>query len=730
MHILAVAALLGTVGCQTLDSRATLKPTFDTPAFDKAGPTVLPAGGREVDGTSNGGGIPASTAANSAARSPKVDVGSGNVIKQPASAPVMAAGDGEVILNFIDAEIEEVARAILADALGRNYIIDPTVGGTVTLHTSRPMALEELPALLESVLQINGAALVTDGDFYRIVPTANAASSGLSPSLRMPAEAAGLNRAVTSGYGLYVVPLRHIAVGELEILLEPFLPAGSVAKVDQTRNLLLLSGPPEQVSTVLDLVDMFDVDWLAGMSIGLYPLLVADPEALAGELQAIFAGDNPQSLDGILRFVPIPRLQAVMAITPQSRYLARVERWIDRLDKGVEGDGKGVYIYSVQFGSAVNLADVLRELFDADGRTIAAPDLKPALAPGLEPLTLSRPGERAEQGGTVTANIPSPIRPASRRRESAKPVNPQGEAIRIAADEVTNSLVIQATPQDYRRIRQALDELDVMPLQVLIEVTIAEVSLRDQLRYGLQWFFRFGGIDARLSETDSGAPAQNFPGFAAVFSSGNDVRVVLNALDSLTDINVLSSPQLLVLDNQQARLQVGDEVPVAVQQSRSTDDPNAPIVNTIEQRDTGVILEITPRVNTSGLTLLQIDQQVSRVTSTTTSGIDSPTINQRRLTSTVAVHSGETVALGGLIQESANDTQAGVPILSRLPLVGPLFGTKTNDVQRTELLVLLTPRVLYNRDDARQVTDDLRQRLHQLQPFAQEPSAEVDVTSE
>ena len=651
------------------------------------------------------------------ARQDAVELGTGRVLGTPTTSRVRRISEGEVILNFVDADIEEVARAVLADTLGESYVVDPLVTGSVTLHTSRPMALDELPALLETVLQINGAALLVDDGVYSILPAGSAAMGGLSPVVH------DRGRAVRAGYGLHVVPLSFISADEVETLLRPFVPAGSVVQVDRTRNLVLLSGPAEQVTTALELIELFDVDWLAGMSMALYPLLSANAETLAGELQLIFGGADGGLLDGLLRFVPIPRLQAIMVISSQPRYLARAKRWIDELDRGADSDLPGLHIYYVQFGNAANLAAILRETFRAGGVTVPAV----SLAPGYQSSSLRRePDDPLVAGLDDRSNDAAGVgySPAVARSPSYSSTSSE---LLIAADEVTNSLVIRATPHVYRNIREALEQLDVMPLQVLIEATIAEISLRDQLQYGLQWFFKVGGIDARLSQVDSGAAAQGFPGFSAVLSSGNDVRVVLNALDTLTDVNVISSPQLLVLDNQTARLQVGDEVPVAVQQSRSTTDPDAPIVNTIEQRDTGVILEVTPRVNASGLTILQIDQEVSRVTSTTTSGIDSPTINQRRLTSTVAVHSGETVAMGGLIQETRNDSKSGVPILSRLPVLGPLFGTTNNDTQRTELLVLLTPKVLYDREDARRITDDLRRRLRLLAP---PPDAEGESSEE
>ena len=288
--------------------------------------------------------------------------------------------------------------------------------------------------------------------------------------------------------------------------------------------------------------------------------------------------------------------------------------------------------------------------------------------------------------------------------------------IRIIADETNNALVILATSAEYRMIEATLKRLDITPLQVLIEVTIAEVTLDDDLKYGLQWFFNKGDSSIIFSTLSSGTVASAFPGFSYFFNS-SDARVVLNALTEITDVRVISSPQLMVLDNQSARLQVGDQVPIATQSAVSITDSNAPIVNSIQFRDTGVILEVTPRVNASGLVVLDVFQEVSDVVETTTSDLNSPTIQQRSIQSTVAVQSGDTIALGGLIRDREEEAISGIPLLSSIPLLGNLFKTTQKIVRRTELLVLITPRVVRDRREALDVTDELRRRLSTLGPL-------------
>jgi general secretion pathway protein D len=303
----------------------------------------------------------------------------------------------------------------------------------------------------------------------------------------------------------------------------------------------------------------------------------------------------------------------------------------------------------------------------------------------------------------------SGVRPVERCRGGGGEDGP-----RRIADTRNNALLILAKAQEYRMIESTLRRLDLVPLQVLIEATIAEVRLNDSLRYGLRWFFQAdeGSTtqSVTFSDISNGAVSSTFPGFSYLFESG-DVRAALNALDEITNVNVVSSPQLMVLDNETARLQVGDQVPVPTQQAQSITDPDAPIVNSIQFQDTGVILEVTPHVNASGLVVLDVRQEVSDVVTTTTSDIDAPTIQQRQIDSSVAVQTGETIALGGLIRDSEEDSRAGVPILMEVPILGNLFSSNSVASERTELLVLLTPRVVRDQEEAQEVTRELRRRL-------------------
>ncbi|GAB4142142.1 MAG: type II secretion system secretin GspD [Sphingomonadales bacterium] len=639
----------------------------------------------------------------------------GNGARTATNIPSLArwreSRDG-ISLNFQNAEIAAVAAAVLGDALGHSYMVSPQVSGRVSLQTSAPVAPEAALYALEAALAPLGARLVQDGALYNIVP-ANGEGAGPVPVVGLTA------RQMRAGYGLHLVPLRFISADKITELLTPFIPRGAQVTPDAGRNMLLIAGSGPERANLIDMIAVFDVDWMAGMSYALLPLQSVEPNILIGELEQLFGAGADGIAADALQLLPVERLNALLVIAPDPALLDRVQEWVERLDGGAQSAGKRLFVYKVQHGRARDLAVVIGGIFGAEQKTLGgaepvAPNQQPALA---QSSNAGGFGD-AFEGGSLNAigqGQRSSLADSAPRRASIEPqLAFVSETMRVIADDRNNALLIMASPQDYNLVRASLRKLDVEPLQVLIEATIAEVALRDELRYGLQWFFNSGDFTFTLSGQDSGAVASSFPGFSGVFDDP-DARVVIDALDSVTDLQVLSSPQLMVLNNQTATLQVGDEVPVPVRQSVSVDNPDAPLLNSIEFRSTGVILRVTPRVNENGMVLLDIEQEVSDVVSTLSSGIDAPTIQQRRVSSTIAVRSGETIALGGLIQTSNELRDSGIPLLKDIPLLGNAFKTTARDQSRTELLILITPRVVGSLAQARAVTDELRARMHMLE---------------
>jgi len=612
----------------------------------------------------------------------------------PDVAPPPAAGDG-FQLNFVDTEIATIIAAVLGDGLNLPYVIDPQLKGTMTLQATRPLSRDEVLAALESALRVQGAALVNQNGVYHVVPNKDA--SRRITSLQVAAQGG-------KGYGIYIVPLQFISAAEMDKVLQPFAPDGGIVRVDEARNLLLLAGTSQEVATLLNVVRTFDVDWLAGMSFALYPLQYVDAKTLAGELAEVFS--NAKSpIAGVVRIVPLARLNALMVVTPQPKYLQDVEAWINRLDLGATTPGRRIYVYDVQNGKADDLARSLGRILSIDTGDI-----------GRSAVSGSTTASKSFTFGTnpTTAAPPTELTTPAFSSESSQTTALDAGALKIVPNEENNSLLILASPSEFAVIEAALKRLDVLPIQVLIEASIAEVTLTDEIKYGLQFSYDSNHGPIVLSEANNGGIASQFPGFSYLYTGRADIRGVLNAIESLTNVRVISAPKLIVLNNREAQLQVGDQVPITTQSAVGTLDPAAPIVNSIQLRDTGVILRVTPRANRSGRVILEVAQEVSDVARTTSSGIDSPTIQQRKIASTVAVLDGETIALGGLIRDTHSNGGGGIPYLRKIPVLGQLFGSTTRDSRRTELIVLLTPHVIRSDEESDEAMEELRKQFRGL----------------
>jgi general secretion pathway protein D len=467
----------------------------------------------------------------------------------------------------------------------------------------------------------------------------------------------------------------------------------------------VLGGTQGELVSLRDTIKTFDVDQLQGMSVGLFRLQSVDAEVLVAELGAIFgdAADGP--LAGMVRFMPIERLNALLVITAQRKYLSDAKTWITRLDRSEGAQGLGMYVYYVQNGRAENMADMLGQLFDGQRRNRQAREADAA----RRPAAAAAAAPDADADGTVT-----------RAEASAGPANIDVGEVSIIADNENNALLIMSSPGDYDKVYKAIQKLDVLPLQVLVEATIVEVSLEDELQYGLQWFFKNHlGNGAKGVGTVGQSPISSAADVIGSGSyeviSGASTRALLNVLATDSRLNVVSSPTLMVLDNHTAEIKVGDQVPIQTSSTTNTSSDLGNTTSTIQYRDTGVLLEVTPRVNAGGMVVLDITQEVNDVDRTTSSGIDSPTIIQRRVNTSVAVQSGETLVLGGLIKENRTYSGEGIPYLRHVPLLGWAFGSRGKSTQRTELVVMITPTAVTDTADAREVTREYRNKLRGLE---------------
>jgi general secretion pathway protein D len=675
----------------------------------------------------NGRITPATTASGPIVRQQGNDAASRAPPPQPSST-----GNGDISLNYVDTDIREIIRLILGDILKVNYTVDPGFMGTVTIQTPRPLKREALLPTLQSLLNQVGGILTYQNDIFRIGPGGD--------DTVIPA----LVESASAETGSQVVALRFASARQLATMLESYVGEGAKLLADPTRNVLVIIGSASARQNIADLIRVFDVDYLASQSYALFPAKSGDPAKFAADLQAALQLDNDGALTGAIKLVPVEQANAVMVIAQQPAYLDRVARLIAELDQVKNSAGRNIYVYYLKNVQAADVQPILQRAVNPPAGGGEA-----EIAPGNLPPT-AQPAQVAGPPATppTPANSQAPTRPATvglggapasqtTAQTSNGAAGDLGQDVsgantrgpQIIADRTNSALVIVATEAEYAIIEAAIRKLDILPMQVMIEATVAEVTLNDSLQYGTQFYLANHEGQITLSNAVSGSPtvidptnplsnsklfpgtlAPNFPGFAVARTVGS-MQFALEALKSITDVQVISAPKLLVLDKQQASIQVGDLVPTITQSAESVITAGAPVVNNVQYQPTGVILTVTPRVNSGGLVTLDIEQEVSDVVPTTTSSINSPTFQQRRIKTKVVVQDGDTISLAGLISDKRFRDNSGVPFLGEIPVLGSLFSTRDKSAARTELLILLTPRVLYDQHDARALTEELRRKL-------------------
>jgi general secretion pathway protein D len=723
--LIACVALLALAGCSTLRS---LQPTNAQRPLQPLPPLVRDTGVAPPRINGNVGSTRALPPAEIHI-SPSVEP------RGTVAAPTVP-GAGTYQLDFADTDIREVVAQILGNMLMVNYTIDPAVHGTVTLRTAQPLNRSQLIPTLEMILAQNGAALVESDGVYRVT-TAAAGSTVIG--------------------GTTVVPLRYASADELAKMLQPYAQGGTKILAETGGNAVVVSGEPAARDALAGLVQAFDIDVLAGQSYALFPVDGGDASDFATALQTALKSKEGGALANVVRVVPMSRMNAVLVVAPSPRYVEDAQRVYALVARNRRLTTRSWTVHYLQNSRANDVAYLLQEAFTPNAVTAQPTPSGPgATAPGQGAGTVSgatggaggiggvaglgtgtsgggllggggsTAGTLGTAGGTA-GGLGGGLRQAqpAAQAPTGNPLlgglggaAPGGgaeagtpETMRIIPDLQNNSVLIYGTPQETATVEAMLHKVDILPLQVRIDAVIAEVDLNDNLQYGTQFFFN-QGINAALSQgTAANTFQENFPGF--ILGAHSSKGFAITALQAVTKVRVLSSPQLLVLDNQPARIQVGDLVPYLTQSSQSTLVAGAPVVNSVDYRETGVIMEVTPRVNSSGLVTLDIAQEVSGIdtAATASSQIQSPTFTERAVQSRVVVQDGQTVGLAGLISDTSSRGNSGIPWIKDVPILGLLAGSQSNIRARTELLVLLTPHVMKDQRDARALTEDLRETL-------------------
>jgi len=644
--------------------------------------------------------------------------GSGTFLNPAAAAkvPPPAGAIGEVTFNFEGESLHAVIKTILGEILQQNYVIAPGVSGTVTFSTARPLRGDQALSILEMVLRWNNATLVWQDGRYTVLPIAQALPGNLTPRTGPVGNA--------RGYEVRAVPLQYISAVEMEKVLKPYAKPEAVVSLDVARNMLVLGGTRAELENYLQTIEVFDVDWLSGMSVGMYSLKQAEASKVVGELEKIFGEGGNTPLSGMFRFIPLEGVNGVMVITPQRKYLATVQEWLERFDLGSGEAGQRLYVYDVKNVKAADLATTLTDVFGGGGGSSSRGGRSSgSVAPGLEPVRIGQlttgegnpNAEKAamEQGGSTGGGL----------------AIGGADDVRISAVEEGNALLVRATASQWESIRRVIERLDVVPLQVAIEAQIISVNLSDQLSYGVRWFFENAveqGINqsaldlSRVRGSWTDIAGSIVGGRTSWTFVGRNAAALVELLDQVTSLRVLSAPSLVVLNNKAATINSGTQVPVTTTSiNLGTGGTNQPI-NSTQYVQTGITLSVTPRVNPGGLVFLEIDQEDSTAGDPPAGG-GNPPISQSKIATEIAVQSGETVLLGGLIKQSDAKGSAGVPGLSRIPLLGGLFGGQNQRSDRQELLVLITPRVISNVDEARAITEEYKRQFRAIQPIEETP---------
>ncbi len=666
--------------------------------------------------------------------------GNGQTINRSAAAapmPALAgARNGSATFNFEGESVHAVVKAILGDMLGQNYVIAPGVQGTVTLGTPKPVSPAEALNLLEMVLGWINARLGYRGGRYTIFPLDLALAGTVAPSTGPAANA--------RGFEVRVVPLRFISASEMKKVLEPYARPNAIVNTDNARNVITLAGTRTELENYLRTVEIFDVDWLKGMSVGVFPLQSGRATKVVADLEKVFGADSKTPSAGMFRFMPLEGSNAVLVITPQAAYLDQIQDWLERIDSA--GEGSRLFSYELKYIKAKDLADRLAEVFGAgrNGGQEAGGNGATSLMPGTDPVQI-RDGANggtvdfvggsdasSSMGGTDgggTGGLGNGSLSLNRRTggNGSVTLEVEGDRVGVSAVEETNTLLVRASGTAWKSIRDVIEKLDVMPLQVHIEAQVAEVQLTGDLKYGVNWYFE-NAVNASVDDGGAGLPSalgRNIWGDISGTITGStglgwtflgkNAAAVVSALDKVTNLHLLQTASVFTRNNSEATFNVGSRIPV----QSVTFNPGTGTDGTFSQvqyLDTGVILKVRPRITKDGMVFMDIVQEVSSPGSETDAN-GNVRIDARKLKSEPIVQSGDTVMLAGLISDGVTEGSSGVPGLSKIPIIGALFGTKSSRTDRTETIVLITPTIIRNPQEARDLTDEYGQKVRALDPL-------------
>jgi general secretion pathway protein D len=646
--------------------------------------------------------------------------------KQHPTAQLSQMPNPGISLMFDNADIYDVLKVVLGDALKLDYVIDPSVQGRVTLKSSSAVNLADVYSVLETALATSGVSIVKQDKIYRVTKDVTAVRE------KLPTVGVGPASPV-----MQIIPVKFVQASQLANTIRSFLGPQAIVTNDPTSRYLIVADRASSLEKVVDMVATLDVDYLQQVQVRLLPLANADASDIAKDLDALFKSSgmfNWAGTDGTkVYFLPIPRMNALLVATANEKLMSAAEHWVKTLDaEPKSGLGSFVHIYSVANGNAAHLADILRQLFggQANASTGTTRTSTGSTSPAAGASTSPAAGGAPQAAPTTTitrGNVPGSA-------GATGTATGLGGTVHVIADEITNTLIIKSTSQDFQQIKKVLERIDTPSRQVLIQVMVAEVALNDTLQYGVEWWLndtlRANGQSwtAKVGLGGAVKPAEA-PGIVAgtgggltysVLNTTGQIIGLLNLLGQDTNVNVLSTPHVMAGDGKLARIEVGDEVAVVTQTSST---PNAigtsSISNSVTYRPTGIILEVTPVISASGRVALTVSQEVSSVQAvgSTVGGVTYPNFSKRKVSTEVVVEDGKPLLIAGLIRDAGNNSVTGLPGLKDIPIFGGLFGSTKKVREKTELIMSITSFIVNGKDDADRVSVQFEKALKELKPL-------------
>jgi general secretion pathway protein D len=627
---------------------------------------------------------------------------------QPARPTEAPKGPG-VVFNFDNADLYEVIR-VMAEILKINYIIDPKVKGVVNIHTAGQIPAEDIFPIFQSILRLNGATAVKKDNVYEIVPFGDAKKSYVPPSTtREPGKLPTEER-----YTTQIIALKYIPVAEVSKIIKPFLSDGADIIEHPANNILIINDLASNVRKSLDIINLFDVDLFADMKVRIYPVHNADVTEIAKEMERIFSSLEVSTKSGRgvgITFTPIARINSLLVVSSIPNVFDKVEGWLRELDKTpMEGTKLTVFVYYVQNAKAKDLAEVLKQIF------VAPKEKKPEFR---EKVVTPTP-EPTPRGVKPPTPAPTPA-PAAAAKEEAAAV-PEGE-INVVVDEANNALVIRALQRDYRTIMDTIRKLDIYPKQVLVDVFIAAVTLDESNKFGIEWARFVDGLRVgkyQQAFTYGALSDAVFPGagtfrYSIVDQAGN-LTAAIKLAATENRLKVISSPHILASNNKEAKIQIGTSQPILTSTYTTTATATTNVVEgTIEYRDVGIILTVTPRISDAGLISLDLEVERSDADSKSLGNLENvPFFLKRTAKTTLSVLEGQTIVIGGLIEDNKDSKKSGLPWLSKIPILGALFGAQEYGVSRTELIILMTPHIVTDHMQSKTVTEEFKNKVERL----------------